>query len=43
MPTARYATDDNSEVLCLCTDLQITENLSLSIELDPLPFEWCLN
>ena len=43
MYTARYAADDNSEVLCLRTELQITENLPLGLELDPLPFEWCLN
>jgi len=37
MHTARYATDDNREVLFLCTDLQLAENLSLSIELDAVP------
>jgi hypothetical protein len=37
MHTAGYATDDIREVLCLCTDLQITGNLSVSIELDALP------
>ena len=43
MHTARYAPDDNREGLCLCADLQLTENVSLSIELDALPFEWSLN
>jgi hypothetical protein len=43
MHTARYATNDNREVLCLCTGLQFMEHLSLSTELDALPFELCLN
>ena len=37
MHAARYATDDNREVIFLCTDLQLEENLSLGIELDALP------
>jgi len=32
-----YAADDNREWLWLCTDLQITENLSVSKELDAGP------
>jgi len=43
MHTARYATDDIREVLFLCTDRQLKENLPLSIQLDALPFELCLN
>jgi hypothetical protein len=43
MPTARYATDDKREGLFLCTDLQLTENLSLSIELDSLPLNGVSN
>jgi len=38
MHSARYATDGNREWLCLCTHLQLTENLSLSLELDALPW-----
>ena len=34
--TARYATDDNTEVMWLCTDLQLTENVRCT-------FDWCLN
>ena len=43
MHTTRYAIDDNREVLCLCTDLQLTENLSLNIELDTLPLNGVSN
>jgi len=36
MHTARYAADDNREVIFLCTHLQLMENLSLNIELNAL-------
>jgi len=36
MHTARYATADNREGVCLCADLQHTENVSCA-------FDWCLN
>ena len=37
MHTARYATDDVREALFLCTDLQLTGHLSLSIEVNAIP------
>ena len=41
--TASYATDNNSEVLSLCTNLRLTANLSLSIELNALPWNGVSN
>jgi len=43
MHAAHYATDDNRQVLCLCTDLHLKKSLSFIIELDALPFQLCLN
>ena len=36
MHTARYATDNNTEVMCLCTDLQLTRNFCPDVELNAL-------
>jgi len=37
MHTVRYAIDDNRELICLCKNPPLTENLSLRIELNALP------